>query len=367
MADNNNTNNNVFQALTAHGNPGAAPAARKKHLVEFRAGKMTRDGRLVRPDTRKGTVYLEIGADDGLLHFCWAERTTIANPGRQAEEDLIVFPEEAEWIKVEQSNDRVYMLAFKSSSQKLFFWMQEPKDDKDAQIAATINLAINDPAAVQAQMQPTSPTSPVSPSAAAQQAQIQQLLAQMATGTAMRPQSPTRAASPTARAASPSRAAAAAAAPVTQPQPEALNLAAIRSLMSGIQVPTTEPDVDLTSVLTADTLRPVLSDPAACAALFPHLPADAPHTPAEIEAVVRSPQFRASLGTLAYALRSGQLATVLASVGVRPEDAAAHGGVAGVEALLRAVAASASKKKTQGGAGSPGPASMDDEDRMDTS
>ena len=112
-------------------------------------------------------------------------------------------------------------------------------------------------------------------------------------------------------------------------------MAALRNLLSGITVPATESgvsflnfvlgsrvsltmhvlDVDLTAVLTADTLRPVLSDPASRAALFPHLPPGAPHTQAELDATVRSPQFRQSVQALAFALRSGQLATILTSMG----------------------------------------------------
>ena len=39
--------------------------------------------------------------------------------------DLIVFPEEAEFRKVKQTDQRVYMLIFKGSNKKFFFWMQE--------------------------------------------------------------------------------------------------------------------------------------------------------------------------------------------------------------------------------------------------
>jgi hypothetical protein len=59
--------------------------------------------------------------------------------------DLLIFPEEAEFLKVEQSKDRVFVLAFKSSSQKHFFWMQEPQGDKDEEFCSKINKAISDP------------------------------------------------------------------------------------------------------------------------------------------------------------------------------------------------------------------------------
>lgn len=45
------------------------------HLVEFRAGRMNLIGKMVHPDTRKGLVYMT-QSDDGLMHFCWKNRTT---------------------------------------------------------------------------------------------------------------------------------------------------------------------------------------------------------------------------------------------------------------------------------------------------
>ena len=41
------------------------------HIVEFRAGKMTREGTTVSPDNRKGIVYLT--REDDLVHLCWKE------------------------------------------------------------------------------------------------------------------------------------------------------------------------------------------------------------------------------------------------------------------------------------------------------
>lgn len=44
---------------------------------------------------------------------------------RFQDSDLIIFPEEAEFMKVKQTPQRVYMLVFKGSNKKFFFWMQE--------------------------------------------------------------------------------------------------------------------------------------------------------------------------------------------------------------------------------------------------
>ena len=65
---------------------------------------------------------------------------------------MILFPEEAEFIRVEQcTTGRVYLLNFKSSSDKLFFWMQDAKDDKDEENVAKVNRLINDPQAALAE------------------------------------------------------------------------------------------------------------------------------------------------------------------------------------------------------------------------
>jgi hypothetical protein len=58
--------------------------------------------------------------EDDLLHFQWKERSA-----QDAEDDLIIFPEDAKFVNVEEAGDgRVYMLRFESSKVKHFFWMQ---------------------------------------------------------------------------------------------------------------------------------------------------------------------------------------------------------------------------------------------------
>ena len=44
-----------------------------RYLVEFKAGRMTVQGKTVTPDPRKGIVYMSKG-DEDLVHFCWKER-----------------------------------------------------------------------------------------------------------------------------------------------------------------------------------------------------------------------------------------------------------------------------------------------------
>ncbi|KAL1123204.1 hypothetical protein AAG570_002291 [Ranatra chinensis] len=118
----------------------SASRGQSKNLVEFKAGKMTMKGKMVHPDTRKGLVYI-YQSEDSLMHFCWKDRTTGA-----VEDDLIIFPDDVEFKRVPQcTTGRVYLLKFKSSSRKFFFWVQEPKTDKDEDNCRKVNEVLNNP------------------------------------------------------------------------------------------------------------------------------------------------------------------------------------------------------------------------------
>lgn len=111
-----------------------------KYLVEFRAGKMSLKGNTVTPDKRKGLVYVQ-QSDDSLIHFCWKDRTT-----GNVDDDLIIFPDDCEFKRVNQcTTGRVYVLKFKAGSKRLFFWMQEPKTDKDEEFCRKVNEYLNNP------------------------------------------------------------------------------------------------------------------------------------------------------------------------------------------------------------------------------
>lgn len=111
-----------------------------KYLVEFRAGKMSLKGNVVTPDKRKGTVYIQ-QSDDSLIHFCWKDRTS-----GNVDDDLIIFPDDCEFKRVNQcTTGRVYVLKFKAGSKRLFFWMQEPKTDKDDEYCRKVNEYLNNP------------------------------------------------------------------------------------------------------------------------------------------------------------------------------------------------------------------------------
>merc|ERR1719456_117300 len=71
------------------------------------------------------------------MHFQWMNREK-----NEVAVDLIVI-NDAYLEKIEQcKTGRVYLLRFTSSERKLFFWMQEPKSDKDAEFVKTFNETI---------------------------------------------------------------------------------------------------------------------------------------------------------------------------------------------------------------------------------
>ncbi|KAF9212447.1 adhesion regulating molecule 1 [Podila verticillata] len=111
----------------------------KNHLLQFKAGRCFRDGTTdtVKPDATKGLVFMD--EEDGLMHFYWKNRDT-----NNVDDDLILFPGDAELIAVPQcTTGRVLVLQFKSSSQKLFFWLQEANADRDQIILQQANALIN--------------------------------------------------------------------------------------------------------------------------------------------------------------------------------------------------------------------------------
>ncbi|KAJ3072810.1 hypothetical protein HK102_006160 [Quaeritorhiza haematococci] len=223
------------------------------------------------------------------------------------EDDLIIFPEEAEFIKVKQSSGRVYVLRFKSSSQRLFFWVQEPSEDADAALAKRINDLINDPSA--AAEEPTSPSQAVSPSS------------DTATPAAA-PNSATTAQPPST---------ATGGSGASQSQLEQL-----RNILASISVPAGagQPDLELSSILTPANVSPLLQDRQVVEALFPHLPEGAARTPEEVQDVIRSPQFAQSMQMLSTAIRSGQIGPLLQQLGV---DANASRSLASVREFLQAI------------------------------
>lgn len=264
-----------------------APARPAGHVhVEFKAGRCDWDGRLVTPDKRKGKIVLYTSEEEQLTHFQWIDRTN----AQQTPMDLIVI-NDAYLEKVDKcTTGRVYVLRFTSSNKKLLFWMQEPKEEGDAELIKKFNEAVG--------------------------AKI-----------------PEKGAGGAAPAAAPAAGAAARQAEV-DPQLRAFLQQFLD--MQGAQGERSPP-IPLTAVLTQEVLTELLTDDAAVADLIPHLP-ESHKSPEGLREVLTSPQLRQSLGALTQAVHSDQLPLLMTSMGLDPGAvAAAATGTDAMEVLCRAM------------------------------
>ncbi|KAF8959008.1 hypothetical protein BGZ46_001845, partial [Entomortierella lignicola] len=274
----------------------------KPSLIEFKAGRCFRatGTNTINSDPTKGLVYLE--KEDGLMHFYWKNRET-----KEVQDDLILFPGDAELISVPQcTTGRVIMLQFKSSSQKLFFWLQDKDTARDQFILDQVNTLIHSEddedneefldedvamEAIEDESNTTTSAEAIAPSASFAPA------------------------APVASSANP------AGGSLTTQQMDQL-----RHLLGGIKVPqggasggagyVQRSNLRLDHILTPGAVAPLLSNPQICEALFPHLPESSARTPEEIQDIVRSPQFSQALVSLSTALESGQLGPLLRQFGL---------------------------------------------------
>uniref|UniRef100_A0A3B4TTN8 ADRM1 26S proteasome ubiquitin receptor n=1 Tax=Seriola dumerili TaxID=41447 RepID=A0A3B4TTN8_SERDU len=341
-----------------------------KYLVEFRAGKMTLKGNVVTPDKRKGMVYIQ-QSDDSLIHFCWKDRTT-----GNVDDDLIIFPDDCEFKRVNQcTTGRVYVLKFKAGSKRLFFWMQEPKTDKDEEHCRKVNEYLNNPPI------PGAPGSGSGSghelSALGGEGGLQNLLGNMSHNQLMQLIGPTglgglgglgALAGPglanllgsggPATSSSSSRkphktslfsfsfpASAQtplAPASVGSPAPhQPIQLSDLQSILATMNVPATAAQgsaVDLASVCTPEMMAPILTNAEVQQRLLPFLPSgeSLPQSAEEIQNTLNSPQFQQSMSMFSSALASGQLGPLMSQFGLPAEavDAANRGDV---EAFARAM------------------------------
>ncbi|XP_065062858.1 proteasomal ubiquitin receptor ADRM1-like [Rhopilema esculentum] len=316
-----------------------------KNLVEFRAGKMHLRGTTVTADKRKGQLYIH-QSDDSLMHFCWKDRTTGI-----VEDDLIIFPDDAEYKKVPQcTTGRAFVLRFKLSRRKFFFWMQEPKDDKDEDFCKKINDLLNNPPAPGS----TGTASGLPPGLSSlgdqlgdsglqsllssmDQNQIMQLL--NGTGLGESTLRPTTAASNTGTSRPETQASTTSAAskessskPTSKPQSSAaavpksaspaVQLSDLQSILANMNSQQESQDpVDLSMSINTESLAPLLADSDVRKRLSEFLPevGELTNSENEIKETIQSPQFRQALSSFSAALQSGQLAPLIQQFGLGPE------------------------------------------------
>uniref|UniRef100_A0A672MPA2 ADRM1 26S proteasome ubiquitin receptor n=2 Tax=Sinocyclocheilus grahami TaxID=75366 RepID=A0A672MPA2_SINGR len=313
---------------------------------------MTLKGSTVTPDKRKGLVYIQ-QTDDSLIHFCWKDRST-----GNVEDDLIIFPDDCQFKRVNQcTTGRVFVLKFKAGSKRLFFWLQEPKTDKDEEYCRKVNEYLNNP--------PIPGTlgsgggSSHELSALGGEGGLQSLLDNMSHNQLMQLIGPTglgglgglgalagpglasllgsgvpatsssssssrsqsTAATPSSTSAptrlgssqvpstliSPSATVTASPAPSTPAGP-ALS-ADLQSILATMNVPTAGQGGDLASVLTPEVMAPILANAEVQQRLLPYLPSGESllQSTEELQNTLTSPQFQQAMSIFSSALASGQL------------------------------------------------------------
>lgn len=248
-----------------------------------------------------GVVYMD-QSDDQLMHFYWKERKS-ADP----EDDFIIFPDEAELLRVDEcTTGRVYILKFKSSSQKVFYWMQSKKDEKDDELVSRVNQLINDPQSAGNDGNSRDGDLEFEGNAHSDLMQIlgggqgdldmnmtQDNLLQFiqnAGGLGNR-SSPSSAVS-------------------SGHVIPASNWTELPSKLSQVNVPEGQ-SIQLEDVLSADTLNNILSDSDIRTALFPFVSESAHRSDAEIEQLVQSQQFQQRLQLLNAALQQDALTSLV--------------------------------------------------------
>jgi len=368
----------------------ASARSSSKYLVEFRAGKMFMKGKIVHPDKRKGMLYVH-QSEDSLMHFCWKDRTTGV-----VEDDLIIFPDDVEYVPVAQcTTGRVYLLKFKSTSRKMFFWMQEPKSDKDEDNAKKVNEFLNNPPTPGSrQGGGSSGLGGLGADLAGlggegdlqsilgnmSQQQLLQLLGGMGVGgmssllgnagggsrpmsaasdssTPLRVQSSpgtnrTSTETPTTSSA-PRPATAATTGSSADPSPQ-IQLSDLQNILSTMNVPTTGgatagEQVNLASALNPESLIPILANADVQQRLIPHLPdgESLPKTAEELRNTVASPQFQQALQSFGAALTSGELGPLMGQFGL-PEDVSNAAAAGDIEAFVKAMQAHEAAKESKG-------------------
>ncbi|KAH7873176.1 proteasome complex subunit Rpn13 ubiquitin receptor-domain-containing protein [Lentinula edodes] len=266
-------------------------------LLAFKAGRaFRREGtNFVDPSPAKGAILLR--REDDLLHLMWKNRTS-----NEVEEDLILFPSDATFLKVSQAPGRVYVLKFSSSNQRHFFWMQDASSVRDEEFVNNVNGFLMDPdyeASWGSSSQPSTSTSTAGASQSSAPSNFQATPEQLA-------------------------------------QLQQLLTSAVGS---GAAPPS---NVSLNNILTPANITPLFtSHPDLIPTLFPHLPPDLPMPPSPevLQRIISSPQFRSAVSSFDQALRTGLLGGLVRGLGL-PEEAGT-----GIEPFLRAIQSQAESER----------------------
>lgn len=283
-----------------------------KNLIEFKAGKMVQKGKMVHPDTRKGQIYI-YKSDDSLTHFCWKDRTS-----GEVVDDLIIFPEDADFSRVKQcTTGRVYIMKFRSSNRRFFCWMQEPKEDKDEERCKKVNEILNGASSAEETPAPAAPATPAATTTAANLGQSQ-LMEMLGGGT-----------------------------PVSSRTNGApVSVAALQNILNTLPNNGGQPkeSVSPASVISKEAIESLLECPDTVAKLEQHLPEALRGNPETLRSTLNSPQFQQGLQIFSSAFKSGQLAPLMKSLGFT--DSAGNAAAGGdFEAFVRAVADATKEKE----------------------
>ncbi|KAJ4454814.1 putative proteasomal ubiquitin receptor ADRM1 [Paratrimastix pyriformis] len=100
-------------------------------LISFKAGKMTKSGKLVTPVPRKGLCSI-IQASDGTIHWQWKERTS-----NNVIDDFVVFNDAVLKNVPQCKTGKVILLEMTATHRQYFYWIQEPSVT-DEQVATWI-------------------------------------------------------------------------------------------------------------------------------------------------------------------------------------------------------------------------------------
>lgn len=276
------------------------PSSEDVTVAELRAGKMVKDGRVMKPDTRKGLIRV-VRADDGLTHFQWHERNAQGLP-IQLEEDIILFPEEAKFVQVDRPGSRIFHLSFQDKDRDLFFWAQEVNAADDRQHAAKVNEAINTSAEDYMEAEPsdsaalpgaggafdsTDVTGP-SGTLGVTSTDLARILSNISAGQAAQPSQQPTVAQPNAQTAA------------------AMAASLLSQMAGGGAIRRQAPGPSLSQVLKAEVMVPLLQQADMVDKLGEFLPE--PHrNPYALAEVAGSAQFRHQMEALGMALQTGQL------------------------------------------------------------